>query len=161
MPMPFHLYMTGENQGNISEGACDIQGREDSILCQAFDHNVHIPYDIQTGSTTAKRVHDAIKITKVFDKSSPKLYQALCTGETITEAVLKFFKVIGSTETHYFSIKIEDGRLVSIKPWVPNCLDPTKATFTHMEDVSFTYRKITWTWEVDGIESEDDWTVAR
>jgi len=48
-----------------------------------------------------------------------------------------------------------------VRPWIPNCLDPTKATFTHMEDVSWTYRKIMWTWEVDGIEAEDDWTVAK
>jgi type VI protein secretion system component Hcp len=30
-----------------------------------------------------------------------------------------------------------------------------------MEDVSFTYRRIAWTWEIDGIESEDDWQRPR
>jgi len=27
--------------------------------------------------------------------------------------------------------------------------------------VSFTYKKIKWTWEPDGIEAEDSWAVPR
>jgi type VI secretion system secreted protein Hcp len=30
-----------------------------------------------------------------------------------------------------------------------------------MESISFTYKKIKWTWEPDGIEAEDFWNVPR
>ena len=34
---------------------------------------------------------------------------------------------------------------------------PGNAHFTHLEDVHFTYRKITWTWEPAGVGAEADW----
>ena len=30
-----------------------------------------------------------------------------------------------------------------------------------MEEVSFTYKRITWTWEIDGIEAVDEWTSPK
>jgi type VI secretion system secreted protein Hcp len=34
---------------------------------------------------------------------------------------------------------------------------PENEPYRHMEEVCFTYEKIKWTWEADGIESEDSW----
>lgn len=161
MPMPLHLEVEGKNQGKI-EGSCEMQGREGTILVQALTHSVHIPRSPQTGLPTGKRVHDALTITKEVDKSTPKLYQALCTGEQMASVVIKWYRIDPSgTEEHYFTTKLEDAIITEIKAWMPNALDENKATFKHMEDVSFTYKKIIWTWEPDGIESEDDWTVPR
>ncbi len=42
-----------------------------------------------------------------------------------------------------------------------NCQDPGNAHFTHLEDVHFTYRKITWTHEVSGTSGSDDWRSKR
>jgi type VI secretion system secreted protein Hcp len=52
---------------------------------------------------------------------------------------------------------MEDAVIVSIKPYMRNCLDPTAEQFQHMEEVSLTYRKITWTWVPDGVAAETDW----
>lgn len=162
MPMPFHMGITGQTQGNITEGCGEMQGRENEVLCQAFDHTVEIPRDRQTGLPTGKRVHGAVTITKVFDKSSPKIYQALVTGERLDDVTWKFWRINPTgNEEHYFTIKLGNAIIVSVKPWVPNCLDPAKESFTHMEDVSFTYQDITWTWEIDGIESQDSWLVPK
>ena len=38
-----------------------------------------------------------------------------------------------------------------------NCQDPANSHFTHLEEVHFTYRKITWTHEVCGTSGSDDW----
>ncbi|MFJ7313247.1 type VI secretion system tube protein Hcp, partial [Pseudomonas sp. NPDC098747] len=38
-----------------------------------------------------------------------------------------------------------------------NCQDPKNSHFTHLEEVEFTYRKITWTHEVCGTSGSDDW----
>ena len=161
MPMPAHMTLEGENQGNI-EGSCDMQGREATILVEAFNHEVRIPRDPQTGLSTGKRIHNAFSIVKTQDKATPKLYQALCTGEHFKNVTLKWYRIDPTgVEEHYFTIKLEEAICVAMKSWTPNCLDPAKESFSHMEDNAFTYTKIIWTWVADGIETEDSWLVPR
>jgi type VI secretion system secreted protein Hcp len=156
------MELTGNTQGAIADGCCNMQGRENTILCQALNHEVYIPRDPQTGRPTGKRVHNPLTITKVFDKSTPKLFQALSTGERMSNVTMKYYRIDPSgKEEHYFTIKLEDAIIVSVKPWVPNALDQSRERFTHMEDVSFTYSKIIWTWEVDGVEAQDSWQVPK
>jgi type VI secretion system secreted protein Hcp len=161
MALPAHLTLTGERQGAI-KGSCDQSGREDTILVQAFNHDVSIPRDPQTGLATGKRVHHPLTVLKAFDKSSPLLYMALTTGEHMKNVEIKWYRIdpMGKEE-HYFTIKLEDAVIVSIQPWMKNCLDPTFGHLGHMEEVSFTYRKVMWRWEPDGVESEDDWRAPK
>lgn len=161
MPMPAHMTLEGESQGKI-DGSCEMQGRENSILVEAFNHEVRIPRDPQSGLSTGKRIHNALSIVKVFDKSSPKLYQALCTGEHMKNVTIKWYRIDPtSKEEHYYTHTLEDAIIVAIRPWMPNCLDHKTEQYTHMEEVMFTYKKIRWTWEIDGIEAEDSWIVPK
>jgi hypothetical protein len=94
-------------------------------------------------------------ITKVFDKSSPLLFTALTSGERLTKCTLKFYRTSADgQQEHYFTIELEDAIIVDIKSYMPNCQDPAQAHFTHLEDVSFTYRKITWSHEVAGTSKD-------
>lgn len=159
MPMPAHMTMKGEKQGDI-KGNCTMKGREGTMLVEAFDHEIHIPTDPQTGLSSGKRVHGHFKIVKEFDKASPMIYQALCTGEHMKEVVLKFYRVSkAGTEEQYFTIKLEDAVAVTIRPWMPNCLDKSTSSYGHMEEVAFTYRKASWRHEIDKTEAQDDWMV--
>lgn len=161
MPMPAHMTLTGNNQGAI-EGSTTQEGREGTILIEATVHDVKIPRDRQTGLPTGKRVHDPLTVTKTYDKASPKLYQALVTGERFSDVTIKWYRINETgSEEHYFTHTLEDAIIVAMKAWMPNCLDPATESLSHMEDVSFTYTKIKWTWEVDGIESEDSWQVPK
>ena len=161
MPMPAYMTLEGKNQGAI-EGSCDQQGREGTILIQGMNHVVRIPRDPQSGLPTGNRLHEALAITKVYDKSSPKLYQALCTGERFKNVTIKWYRIDpAGMQEHYYTHILEDAIIVDIKAWMPNCLDPKTESFTHMEDVAFTYEKIRWTWEIDGIESEDSWRIPN
>jgi len=157
MPMPSHLECEGENQGKI-EGSCDMKGREGTVLCYEMHHQVHIPRDPNSGLPSGKRVHGPITITKEFDKSSPKLYLALVTGEHMKKVVIKWYRIDKKgTEEHYFTHTLEDAIVVEMKPYVPITFVKENEPFRHMEQVSFTYDKIIWKWEPDGIESEDSW----
>lgn len=161
MPMPAHMELEGKNQGKI-EGSCEMQGREGTILVYAMNHKLHIPRDTHSGLPTGKRVHEPLTILKEFDKSSPKLYQALCTGEQFSNVTIKWYRIDPSgTEEHYFTTKLEDAIIVDMKPFMPETFLPANEPFKHMEQVSFTYSKIVWTWEPDGIEAEDSWTVPK
>ncbi|WP_122560253.1 type VI secretion system tube protein TssD, partial [Pseudomonas viridiflava] len=92
--------------------------------------------------------------TKVFDKSSPLLLAALTSGERLTEITIQWYRTSAAgTQEHYFTTKLEDAIIVDVKDYMHNCQDPANAHFTHLEDVEFTYRKITRTHEVSGTSS--------
>jgi type VI secretion system secreted protein Hcp len=159
--LPAYLQIEGTNQGPI-EGSCDERDREGMIVVYSFGHNVVIPTDPATGQATGQRVHNPLKILKEIDKSSPKLFRALCTGERLVTVTLRFHRInqVGQEE-HYFTIELEDAIIVSITPSFPTAFLSQNESYRHMETVSFSYRKITWTWEPDGIESEDSWLVPK
>lgn len=170
MPTPAFMSIEGANQGNITAGTFTedsvgniyVEGHEDEILVEAFDHSVIIPRDPQSGQPTGQRVHQPLTITKVFDKCSPLLYNALTSGEKLTKCVIKWYRTSATgTQEHYFTIELVDAILVSIKARMPNCQDPGQAHFTHLEDVSFSYRSITWTHEAGGTSGSDDWRAPR
>lgn len=161
MPMPCYLTLEGENQGKI-EGSCEVKGHEGKVLVQGLEHRVELPKNPQTGLPSGKRQHLGITFTKEIDKSSPKMFQALCSGEQLKEVSFEFYRISPKgTEEKYYTIKLEKAVITSSRTWVPNCLDPEMRQFGHMEDFSMTYEKIVWTWEPDGIEAEDSWLAPK
>ena len=155
MPMPIHMIVEGVKQGVIA-GDCKMKGREGTIEIVALEHDIEIPTNPQDGKAVGKRVHKPLTITKVVDKSSPLLALALCTGETCKVA-LKWYRQAGATEEHYFTTVIEDAAIVKQRKFIPNVFDKATSEYQHMEDISFTYRKIIWTHETEGKQAEDDW----
>lgn len=157
--MPAHMELEGKNQGKI-EGSCEMQGREGTILIYAMKHHIHIPRDTHSGLPTGKRVHNPLAVVKEYDKASPKLYQALCTGEQFSNVTIKWYRIDPTgKEEHYFTTKLEDAIIVDMKPYMPETFLAPNEPYKHMEEVSFTYSKIIWTWEPDGIEAQDEWAV--
>ncbi len=156
MATPGNLTVIGSTQGKI-DGSCEIEGREGTIAVQSWDHIVEIPTDSR-GVVSGRRVHRPMLISKEIDKSSPMLYQALCTGEKLSEVKLDWYRLDGAGDDElYFSVLMESALVSRVRPWVPNVLDKNNSGFRHMEDVCFIYEKILWTWEPDGIEYEDAW----
>jgi type VI secretion system secreted protein Hcp len=164
------MSIEGAKQGNITQGTLTAdsvgniwqQGHEDEILVEAFNHTVMVPTDPQSGQPTGQRVHRPLTITKVYDKSSPLLYQALTSGERLPKVVINWYRTTmeGQLEL-YFSHELEDAVIVDITAKMPNCQDPSQAHFTHLEDVTFTYRKITWTHKKASTAGSDDWRAPQ
>lgn len=161
MALPAYLTLTGERQG-IIKGSCKQKGREDTILVQAVEHEVTIPRDPQTGLATGKRVHHPLTIVKVVDRSSPLLYMALTSGEHMKSVNIDWYQINEKgQEEIYFTTKLEDAIIVCMKVSKKNCQDPSAASLADMEEVSFTYRRISWRSTRDGVESEDDWSTPK
>jgi len=161
MPMPGYLSVNGKTQGNI-EGSCNIKQHEGKILVQGVDHTIEIPKSIQTGLPTGKRIHGPLRITKEIDKSSPKLFQALTSGERITDAKLEYYRISADgKEELYYTVEIKNAIVTSMHKYVPCCLVPENKTMGHMEDISFTYETIIETFTPDGIEAQDSWTDPK
>ncbi len=168
MPIPAYMTIQGASQGKITDGAFSEKsvgniyqkGHENEIMVQEFEHEVSIPTDPQSGQPTGQRRHKELVVTKLIDKATPLLNQALVTGERL-QCEITFYRtsVQGQSEP-YYSIGLMDAVIVNIKPFMPDCLDPDKKQYQPMEKVAFSYRKITWTHKAAGTQGSDDWRTA-
>ncbi|MFO7752654.1 MAG: Hcp family type VI secretion system effector [Desulfobacteraceae bacterium] len=160
MAMTSYLKVTAKDQGEI-KGDCTQEGREDLILVYSIDHKVEIPRDTHTGLPTGQRMHKPFHIIKHKDKSSPGLFQACCSGEQM-DTELKFYRITDAgKEEHYFTIKLESAIIVEMQEYNPLVFLEESKPYKDMEKVSFTYEKIIWTYEPDGIETEDSWKAPK
>ena len=122
MPTPAYLSLEGTKQGLITAGTFTEdsvgnifqEGHEDQVLVQGFDHQVIIPRDPQSGQPTGQRVHKPLMITKVFDKSSPLIFNALTSGERLSRCRLEWYRTSATgTQEHYFTIELQDAIIVA------------------------------------------------
>lgn len=157
MSIPSHMVVTGENQGVI-DGSCTMAGREDTILVYGLNHVIEIPKHKQDGLPTGKRVHGGLTITKEVDKASCGLYQALCTGERLSNVTIKKFRIDDTGfEEHYFTVTLEKAIVQKIESEEARSFGEEGQNVRHLEDITFSYEKIIWKHEVDSKESEDSW----
>ena len=91
MALNAYLKLKGQTQGSI-KGSVTQKGRENTIMVIAVSHEIVSPRDLASGQATGRRQHHPFVITKELDKSSPLLYNALCTNENITQFELQFFR---------------------------------------------------------------------
>jgi type VI secretion system secreted protein Hcp len=153
-----YLKIVGKKTGEV-KGSVTVRGQEGKILVIAADHEVLSPRDPVSGLPTGKRMHKPFVITKETDKSSPLLYNMLCTNEVITEWTLQFFGTLPTgvqAQTH--TVQLVNAVISDIVFTMPNNKHPDLASLVEYEDISFTYQKITWTWTDGGITASDDWS---
>jgi len=161
MPTPAYMWLK-DNSGSAINGSVDVAGRENSVEVVEFEHEVRIPTDADTGKLTGTRKHEAIRLLKAIDASSPYLYKAVCEGQTLKEVVIKWYRIDDSgTETEYFSHKLEDVKVCSVHPLMHNVKDSSKEKYDHLEEVSLRYGKITWTYADGNLQAADSWKDGR
>lgn len=168
MPKPIAMTLDGSSSGKISDGACSPESigglsrggdRADTCLVLAYRDGVIRPTDPQVGRPTGNRVHEGLTVTKVIDKTSPILRQAIAPGTSETFTVELLFYWAGSdggVEELYYKVILEEATIVGIRGHTPNVLDPDNANYVDMEDVSFTYKKVSYEHVVASGQSVDD-----
>ena len=156
------LSITGQKTGQIKGGVIQ-KGREGQIAVFAAYHEIISPRDPTSGLATGKRMHKPIIITKEIDKSSPVLYQLLCTNENLTDVTLRFWAPNMATsigtgqEVQNYTIKLINAHIASITLNMADNKIPGQTSLPEEERVEFTYQKITWTWTDGGVTFSDDW----
>ncbi len=157
MALNSYLKLKGQKQGDI-KGSVTQKGREGTIMVIGFHHEVVSPTDPSTGLSTGKRHHTPFIITKEIDKSTPMLYSALVNNENLTSWELQCFALKGTgVEANNYTVNLTNARIVDINTNMLNNKISENAQLPLMEQVSFVYQKIKWTWADGGITSEDDW----
>ena len=154
MAVPVHLFLKDDG-GAMIRGGSDVADREGSIELRDLIHNLSIPTDEATGKLTGTRQHSAFSLTKAIDSSSPYLYKAVATGQTLQSAELKFYHINDAgQEVEYFNMLLEKVRIVSITPAMAAASNPNE---NHMETVELRYEKITWKHNDGNIIFADSW----
>jgi type VI secretion system secreted protein Hcp len=116
LAIPVYLWLKDDGGADI-KGSVDVQDREGSIEVVAQEHNLYIPTDNNTGKLTGTRIHTPFLFTKEIDSSSPYLYKAVTTGQTLKSAEFKWYKINDAgQEVEYFNTKLENVKVVKVNP---------------------------------------------
>ena len=157
MAIPAYLWLKDDGGADI-KGSVTVQGREGSVEITAFKHDLHIPTDGNTGKLTGTRVHAPITLTKETDAATPYLYKAVTSGQTLKSAEIKWYRIDDAgKEKEYFNTKLEDVKVVSVKPVMHDIKNPDYEKHNHLEEVELRYEKITWSYKDGNIIHKDTW----
>lgn len=154
----------GQKTGAI-KGNCTQTKREGWGEVIACNHGVKSPRDAASGLASGKRQYLPFTMTMQIDKSLPPIYNMLAQNEVITKIHYKFFaatqlgqRAIGAgNEYNVFDILLENAHVCEIQLRMLNNKNPELMRYETYAEISFTYQKITWTWNDGGITAMDDW----
>ncbi len=160
--MPYNLEafmsVTGQSQGKIN-GSVNLPGRENTIALSAFNHLIDVPFNDLNGNPTGVPQHHKLIVTKVIDKSSVKLYQALVNGEKLSNVTIAFYRIIpDGSEQLYYTITLTDAIIVSIENSAPKKLESDEVIYMPTEEIAFTYKNIAWSWKIDNFDFNSNWS---
>lgn len=141
MAIPVYLWLKDDGGADI-KGSVDVQDREGSIEVVAQKHNLYIPTDNNTGKLTGTRIHTPFLFTKEIDSSSPYLYKAVTTGQTLKSAEFKWYKINDAgQEVEYFNTRLENVKVVKVNPVMHDIKDPSFEKHNHLEQIELRYEK--------------------
>jgi|SRR5471030_680814 len=158
MPIPPYMWLKDDGGADI-KGSVDVKDREYSIEVIGMSHGLNLPVDSANGKITGTRAHSPFIFEKEFDSSSPYLYKAVATGQTLKSAEVRFYNINDAgQEVCYFVIMMEGVKVTGVNPGVPNIRLSGNSQLNHMESVSMMYEKITWKYVDGNILYTDAWT---
>lgn len=143
----------GRTQGLIL-GDNTARGQEGTIIALALTSNIEVPFDAVSGAPTGSARRGPLGIVKNFEKSTPKLFQALVSNEPLTSVVIRFYTqdTTGALRNN-FTIELSDAIIVSI-----NTGGNAQVASGVRETVSFTYKRMKLRDEINGTESNLDFS---
>ena len=116
MAIPAYMWIKDDGGADI-KGSVTVNGREGSVEVVEFEHGVKIPTDNNTGKLTGTRVHAPITFTKETDASTPYLYKAVTSGQTLKSIEIKWYKIDDAgKEQEYFNTRLDNVKVVAVKP---------------------------------------------
>jgi type VI secretion system secreted protein Hcp len=110
-----------------------------------------------TGQATGKRQYGALTISKSIDKTTPLLIKALCEDSLVDEAEFRFFRPSPMTRTgeHFYTVLLTGGHIASVDQLSEEPIAAGADPPPMMEEVSFQFPDVTWTYEDGGVTHHD------
>jgi type VI secretion system secreted protein Hcp len=156
-----HLYLKINGADIKGESTLTSLGRKDSIECVSYEQVVDVAGGASAagGATRGRSIVHPIIIRKRIDKSSPLLLKAVQDGQ-VAEGLFRFYRpnpTGDGTTQQFYSVVFTNGRIISVRQFVPETINPASADEPPLEEVMIACEKVTYTF-VDGGVSSDVWT---
>jgi type VI secretion system secreted protein Hcp len=158
-----HLYLKANGTDVKGDSTQHSLGRENSIECVYYEQAVQTAREAGSSLATGRRQYSPLLIRKRIDKSSPLLMKAMVENQAI-EGTFKFFRpnpAGDGTTQQFYSVAIKQGRIASMKQYVPDSIVPATSTEPPLEEVTFVFHTINWTYTDGGVTHEDTWNANR
>lgn len=126
--------IAGEGLG----GAIDAVGT-DSVLTMSVDS--------VSGASSGRPKFAPLVITKAIDAATPKLFEACASGDHLRLVQVSWIRsnhMSKGGEVVYFRVILEDVQITSIRSRLPNQNDSKGIELGPVEDVAFSFGRITW-----------------
>jgi type VI secretion system secreted protein Hcp len=153
-----YLDIVGQTQGRI-KGSVTQKGREGQIAVYGFTHMFNTLPDLKSCFPGDLRSHSPLTIIKEFDQSTPGLMRAWIAREPLTVTFRLWRAGLVGAEEQYFTITLEGALISGIQQESFNNKDATLMSLPTMERISFTYDKISQSWNPNGDIVTDTWTA--
>jgi type VI secretion system secreted protein Hcp len=158
-----HLYLKANGTDIQGDSHQTSLGRENSIECVYYKQEVVTAREAASGLATGRRQYNPLLVRKRIDKASPLLAKALTENQVI-EGTFKFFRPNPSgdgTTEQFYTVVIKQGRIASLSQVVPDTIVPASSTEPPLEEVTFVFHTISWTYTDGGVTHEDSWSQNR
>lgn len=132
----FFVKIEGTKTG-VLKGETMVKGRENWIPLRSFGYSVSSPTDAETGLATGRTQYGVVSFAKDWGASSPQLFQAISTNETLKSVVFEFTQAnsLGATEVFY-RVTLSNARVANFRQSLAlGGLDP-------LDSVTFAYQTI-------------------
>jgi type VI secretion system secreted protein Hcp len=133
------------NMGDAAKGESLDKDHTDWIDITSCSHAVQQPASAgrkTAGGTVNEADHGDFQITKLVDKSSPKLYELVCNGTHLDKVTVDIAKPIGGKPTKYMVTEMKN----VIVTGVHMDADASGESNYPSETVTLSYDTISWTY---------------
>ena len=124
-----------------------------SAIIESYRHGVSVPQGGAAARTRGQRTYEPLTVRKRVDAATPLLYRALARSENIPAVTIRL-PTTRAAGGPTMTITMTDARIMTIT-------SGSSGDELPIEEVSFNYAKIKWTYSEGGIEFEDDWQANR
>ncbi|MFZ5824057.1 MAG: type VI secretion system tube protein TssD [Bacillota bacterium] len=137
------------------EGSASKKGRAGGIDCHAVDQTILMPKSGAGGPVLAP-----LTCVKPLDQATPLLMKAMLEQQSLV-VKLKFYAIHPSSqEIELLTITLEDARVISQRLVLDHIRDVQNDQRDAQEEVSFTYRTITWTYHLSPVPVSYTYTAT-
>lgn len=127
---------------------------DNGIPILEFHHSLSTPTAASSGLSTGKRQHSPFTVRKSIDKATPLLFTALVTNEVLKSIELRYYTTtLLGVSSKVYTILLENVQITAIRDLA------TETGKEQVQDIEFSYQKITWTWVDGGVTATDNWST--
>jgi type VI secretion system Hcp family effector len=139
------------------DGESEHDGRQNSIDVLAYSHSISASYSTDGTRSAGSAIHTPLRITKMVDKATPKLYEFCSDGTMIATVTLRLYFEPGGL--NFLAIELTNAQVSSIQNFGSLEDRPTETVSFIYQSIRITYTEYDSEGKSQGnVEYTDTWT---